>query len=316
MEEQKLLVQKYFPNKWEDIELPTNIRNLVTEMQKNPGYRLLMYGSAGTGKTSTARILVSDTSKYETLYLSGSNDFKIDTLRQKVYQFSAGISVTGKHKVVIIDECENIRNDLQDAFKILLDQSKSVSFIFITNEVEKVNLAVQSRCTKINFDFSGEALHEQKKNFVRFIVNVCKSENIEYDKEGVITLFNRIYPDFRHTLVVLQQIKDTKQFLTAETVKNLDTSGKQMNELYELVIDRSLTGKDFYETASKLKGKERECLISLGEPFFEYLNNRQLYDKTIQSAVVVAKYSDMFVVSINKFVTLIACLTELRSLFK
>lgn len=312
----KNLMELYFPKTWDDIKLPTRVKSLLTEMQEKPGYRLLMYSSPGCGKTSTARLMVNNPDKYEVQYLSGSNDFKIDTLRNKVMQFATGFSVLQKHKVVIIDECENIRNDLQDAFKILLDQAKNVSFIFITNEIEKVNSAIRSRCTQIEYDFSGEDLVEQQNNFIKFAVKICKEQNIEYENAAIKQLYIRLFPDFRHLIVSLQQIKDSKQSLTLSSVKAMSDNGKQMKELYDLVLDLQLSQKQLYENASKFKGKERECLMSLGEPFFQYLNDEEKYDKTLQAAVIVAKYSEMFVTSINKFVTLLSCIVELRSIFR
>lgn len=310
------LLEKYFPKKWEDIKLPVRIYNLLTEMQQTVGYRLLMYSSPGTGKTSSARLMVSDTEKFETLYLSGSNDFKIDVLRGKVMQFASGFSVLGKHKVCIIDECENIRNDLQDAFKIILDQCKNVSFIFITNEIEKVNTALRSRCTQIDYNFSGLDLKEQQTNYIKYAIEVCKQENIKYDNQGIKALYTRLYPDFRHLIVSLQQIIDSKQSVTEETIKDMNANGKQNLELYKFITDLSLTPRLFYEEATKLKGSERECLQSLGEPFFEWLNEQDKHEKTLQAAVIVSKYSEAYVASINKFVTFLSCLVELKTLFR
>lgn len=317
MEQNKItLMEKYFPQKWEDIKLPNNIRQLLTEMQNQVGYRLMMYGSAGLGKTSTARLMVSDTDKFETLYLSGSNDFTIDVLRNKVMQFASGFSVTGKQKTCIIDECENIRDNIQDTFKIILDQCKKVNFIFITNEIEKVNAALRSRCTCIEYDFAGADMKEQQKNYVKYILEICKAENIKHDADGVKYLYNKLFPDFRHLLVTLQQLIDSEQSLTVDTLKKMSDNGKQDEELYKMVMDLSITGKILYEQLSKRKGKERECFISLGEPFFEYLNDQEKYDKTLQVAVIVSKYSDMFASSINKFVTFLGCINELRSIFR
>ena len=56
--------------------------------------------------------------------------------------------------------------------------------------------------------------------------------------------------------------------------------------------------------------------MSLGEPFFQYLNNKNQYEKTLESALVVSKYSNMYVTSINKFLTLMSCIIELKSLFR
>lgn len=310
------LMEKYFPKTWEDIKLPERVRTLLTNIQEKPGYRLLLYGTPGGGKTSSARLMVNNPDKFEVQYLSGSNDFKIDTLRSKVMQFASGFSVLQKHKVIIIDECENIRNDLQDAMKILLDQCQKVSFIFITNEVEKVNTAIRSRCTQIEYDFSGDDLVEQQNNFIRYAIQICKNENIAFENAAIKQLYIRLFPDFRHLIVTLQQVKDSGKTLTLDVVKNMSENGKQMKDLYDICMNQTFSQKFIYESVSKLKGKERECLISLGEPFFQYLNDEEKFDKTLQAAVIVAKYSDMFVTSINKFVTLLSCITELRSIFR
>lgn len=280
------------------------------------GDRRFMLGDfTVTHNTTTARLL-ADRTKNDVMYLSGSNDFKIDTFRQKVLKFSSGISATGKGKIVIIDECENIRDNLQDAFKITLDQAKSTSFIFITNELEKVNEAIRSRCTQLEYDFSGDNLEEQQKNFVKFAVEICKTENIEYENAGIKQLYIRLFPDFRHLIVSLQRIKDSGEKVTESVVKSNSENGKQNIKLYSLVMDGSIIGKELYEEASKMKGKERECLISFGEPFFQYLNDQNKYDTTLQAAIIVAKYSEMFVTSINKFVTLLSCINELKTLFR
>lgn len=278
--------------------------------------RFLLGDFTVTHNSTTARLMISDSKKYETMYLSGSNDFKIETLRQKVMQFASGHSVTGKSKVIIIDEAENIRDNLQDAFKIILDQCKTVSFIFITNEIEKINIAVRSRCTCIEYDFSGPDLVQQQNNFIKFAVNICKAENIQFDPRGIKELYIKLFPDFRHLVVALQQLIDSNLSITYDNVKGMSESGKQNTELYAIIEDNTLNGKMLYESCSKLKGKERECLISLGEPFFEYLNDKQMSDTTLKVAVIVSKYSDMFVTSINKYVTFFSCIVELRTLFR
>lgn len=315
MDKQITILEKYFPKDWDDLILPTKIKNILTESKQKSGYRLLLFSSPGTGKTTTSRIM-SAGSDYEVMYLSGSNDFKIDTLRNKVMAFASGMSVMQKKKTIIIDEFENIRDNLQDAFKIILDKCLNVNFIFITNEVEKVNTAVRSRCTNIDYDFNGEELEEQKGNFINFALKVCEKENIKFDNKGMKALYQLNFPDFRHLLVNLEQIKDAKEDVTFENVKKFSESGKQNKELYDIIENPSVTGKDFYLEITKFKGKERECLTSLGEPFFEYLNAEEKYEKTLEAAIIVAKYSDMFVTSINKFVTFVSCVIELKTIFR
>jgi replication factor C subunit 3/5 len=308
-------LEKYFPQTFEQLLLPTRIKTMLIELKKKTGYRLLLHSSPGTGKTTTSR-LMSAGEDYSVMYLSGSNEFTVDVYRSKVKNFSAGNSVLSKQKIIIIDEAERIRSDIQDAFKILLDKCTNVNFIFITNEVEKMNEAIRSRCTNIDYDFVGEDIEQQRKNFVSFAVSVAKAENINFDKIGMTNLYKLNFPDFRHLLVNLQQIKDSGDSITEDSVKRFSESGKQLTELYDLIMNPAINGKELYLEVTKFKGKEKDCLIALGEPFFKYLNDQEKYDKTLQVAIIVSRYCDSFIDSINKFVTFLSCVVELKGYFK
>lgn len=317
MEQNVTLLEKYFPKSFDDLKLPTKIKNEILSLIKTKGYRILFHSSPGTGKTTTARLMcTADDDKHELMYLSGSNNFNIETMRAKIMPFSSGFSVLGKQKTIIIDEAENIRNDLQDSFKIILDQCKQVNFIFITNEIEKINTAVRSRTTSIDYNFINDSLEEQKKNFISFTLDVCKKENIKYEGPAIKILLKMFFPDFRHLLIILESIKSSNLDLTLENVKKFTETGKSNIELYNLIETPSINGKELYSELTKFKGKERECFESLGEPFFVYLNDKELYDRTLESAIIVSKYSDSFILSINKFVTLMSCIIELKSLFR
>jgi replication-associated recombination protein RarA len=309
------LLEKYFPKEWDDLILPKEVKDNLTKIRASKGYRLMLYSTPGTGKTTTSRLIASG-SDYEILYLSGSNDFNIETLRSKVMTFSAGISVLQKQKIVIIDEAENIRDNLQDAFKILLDKATNVNFIFITNEIEKINSAIRSRCANFDYNFTGEQLEEQKRNYVKFLVDICKTENIDFEPKAVKLLFQINFPDFRHLLIQLQSVKDLNQKLTVPVVKAFSENGKQNLDLYECIENPAIFADVLYSKLTEFKGNEKEALTSLGEPFFCYLNEKGFYDKTLNSAIIVAKYSDMYVTSINKFVTFMSCVIELKTLFR
>ncbi len=280
--------------------------------------RFLLGDLTVTHNTSTARLIASDDNK---LYLSGSNDFNIEVMRNKITPFASGASVTGKQKTIIIDEAENIRDALQDEFKVILDQARNTNFIFITNEVEKMNPALRSRCTNIEYNFINQNLTEHKKLYAKWLVDICNSIQKDYsiviEKTAIQELFKIHFPDFRQILVVLQQLIDSGcTNVTIEEVKATGGNAQQLVELYDLIQNPSIGGDTFYSQICLYRGNEKETLISLGEPFFKYLNDKGLHDKTLEVAVTVSKYSDSYVTSINKFVTLLSCVSELRTLFR
>lgn len=309
------ILEKYNPKSLDELKLPKRIHSLITENIHRPGYRLMLYGPAGTGKTTTARLLNSDKSKFDVLYLSGSNDFNVQTLREKVYPFSSNHSVLNKQKTIIIDEAENISDKIQDAFKIILDSSKKVNFIFITNEIEKMNSAVLSRCTQVEYNFQANELQEQQINYVTYLKNIAVSENLEYDGPGLKELFIKNFPDFRHSLIIIQQLIDSKKPITIENVRATSEIGVQNIELYEL-IEKIHDAQKFYEKATEFKGRERDAINSLAEPYFRYLNSNGKFEQTLKVAVIISKYSNMLSTTTTKFGTFFACLVELRGVFK
>lgn len=313
--EKARLIEKYSPNSLEEMKLPKRIHTLVDSKRNTKGYRLLLYGTCGIGKSTTARIITKNDDR---MYLSGSNNFNIELLRTKIEPFCSSFSINGKQKTLIVDECENMSNQVQDAFKMILDQSKNVNFIFITNEVEKLIDPFRSRCTNIEYNFKGEELEEQKKNYVTFLHHICVEEGIEFDKAGLSEIYKVNFPDFRHAIDNIQQLIDQKQSVTGEHVKFLVETGNENRELYEILDGTAgfRDSKSFYQELSKFKGREKDCFTSLGEPFFRYLNNQQKYDEVLSAATIVANYSNQLANSLSKFTTFLACCAELRTIFR
>ena len=253
------LLEKYTPRDWDSLIIPESVKTNLKNIQKTEGYRLLLFSSPGCGKTSTAKIISKDDNRK---YLSGSNDFTIDVLRNNVYSFATNRSIDGKRKTVIIDEFENIRDNIQDAFKIILDQSKTTNFIFCTNEVEKINTAIRSRCTQFDYDFINSNYDEFFKLYSKWLGNVVRDilqeKGTPYDKnihgEACLILRKNNFPDFRHTLVSLQSIIDSGKDITPESVSNVSTNTKQLIDLYKLIEDQSLSPDKYYTELTKYKG--------------------------------------------------------------
>jgi replication-associated recombination protein RarA len=311
------LIEKYYPKTFDDLILPKSVKDSLLTIQKQDGYRLLLYSSPGTGKTTTCRLLSANN---KTLYLSGSNDFNIETLRNKVMPFASGATIMSIKKSVIIDEAENIRDNIQDAFKMILDQCKSVNFLFATNEVEKINPAIRSRCTNFDYNFVNTNLNEHKKNYAQWVITIikqlCLDYSITFEPDAIKLLVKNNFPDFRHILITLQQIIDSNLHITTDAVSSCAENSKQLIELYQLIENIGISPDKLYSDMVKYKGSEREAIMALGEPFFKYLNDKGLFDKTLDAAAIVSKYCDSYLSSINKFVTFMSLVLELRTLFR
>lgn len=308
MSETKLLI-KYEPKTLEELQLPKRITETLKTKIGNPPFKLLLFGTQGTGKTSTAKLI---TKGHEKLYLSGSNEFTINTLREKIYPFMGNHSVLGKEKTLIIDEFERTKPAIQDAFKIILDQSP-INVIFLTNHIDKVIPPIQSRFQQIDYNYKGAEITEQKQYYASFLKRVVIEEKIKYVDDGsLMKIFNICFPDFRKLLNTLQDFVDSKTVISQESLAIMLDNGQQNLELYELLA--MADDSTFYTKATEYKGKETDCLMSLGDPFFKWLNAQQKHDKVIKAAPIVANYSNQMGSTPSKFGSFFACICELRIL--
>ena len=83
----KLFTEVFRPTKLDGLVLPVRIYN---ELKQGLVQNIMLYGPAGSGKSSIARILVDG---FDTMRLNGSSENGIDIVREKVVSFASAISL-------------------------------------------------------------------------------------------------------------------------------------------------------------------------------------------------------------------------------
>ena len=87
-----LWTERYRPSQLDELILPDRIsRKLENGLYMN----FLFYGSPGTGKTSTAKVLAGD-NPY--MYINCSVETGVDTVRSKIMEFCSTLSVMDGQK--------------------------------------------------------------------------------------------------------------------------------------------------------------------------------------------------------------------------
>lgn len=113
---------------------------------------LLLYGPAGTGKTVFARALgeslCADVSQHDILFINGSMENSIDTVREKIATFASVTKFNEKQlSIIIIDEADGFSGSAQNALKAEIDRLMPYTlFILTTNHLEKLAAPIRDRC--------------------------------------------------------------------------------------------------------------------------------------------------------------------------
>ena len=98
--------EKYRPKNIEDLVLCESDKNIIENFIKNDEIpNLLFYGNAGTGKTTTGKILITALDA-EDLFLNCA-EVGIDEVRNTITNFSKTKSFNGKKKIVFLDEIDS-----------------------------------------------------------------------------------------------------------------------------------------------------------------------------------------------------------------
>lgn len=311
-----LFYEKYRPQTLNELIVPGRIM----EKLKNGIYQhLLLYGSPGTGKTSSAKVLVKEFG-LPYCYINASVDTSVDVVRNKITDFCANRSImdeAGKMKVVILDEIDGVSDQFFKALRATMDQfSTNSRFIATCNYINKVPDPIQSRFEMINFDFSKEEENELIKNYIIRINQICKNENIEIDKYAILELIKRKFPDLRSILTIVQGYYS--QGITKISIEDIKKFNSIYKDIFELIFNSVDPVKNYQLLVSNYSNKVDDVLSALGSEFIDFIKNEQpTYDRAIpQIIITVAKYQSMKSQVIDPIITMLACCYELQSIIK
>jgi DNA polymerase III delta prime subunit len=162
---------------------------------------LMLSGSAGTGKTTLAKMLINalGIDEYDVMYANGSKEARKVEWVDRLISFCQTMPF-GKFKVVLIDEADYMNpNSVQPALRNLMeDYSQSVRFILTCNYPNKIIAPIHSRC---------QGFHITKTDHTEFtarVATVLVSENVEFDLDVLDSYVKATYPDLRKCLNLVQ----------------------------------------------------------------------------------------------------------------
>ena len=238
---------------------------------------LLLYGKAGTGKTTLAKMLANSI-ECDHLYINASDERNVELVRTKIKNFVSTIGFKDM-KVVLLDEADYITPIAQASMRNLMETfSKHARFILTCNYVERLIDPIQSRCQ------SFQIIPPSKKEVAVHLVNILKEENVKHSSDDVVNLVNSGYPDIRRVINSAQrQVVDGKLVVDEQAlvendyklslIKILKEDSKKdaFKNIRKLLADSKVT--DFadgfrllYDTLDEWAvGHTAECILTLAE---------------------------------------------------
>ena len=273
-----LWVEKYRPSTLDSYIGNQHLRSKVkVYIESGDLPHLLLYGRAGTGKTTLAKLLVNNID-CDYLYINASDENSVDVVREKVKNFASTLGFSDM-KVIILDECDYITPNAQAALRNLMETfSKSCRFILTCNYVERIIDPIQSRCQ------SFQIIPPDRKQVAMHLSDILQQEKVDTKVDDIVTIVNGGYPDIRRVINASQrQVVDGKLVIDeGMTIQNdyklkvldiLKTQDKKnsFKNIRQLLADSKVT--DFSDLFRLLfdtvddwgRGHVAECILVLAQ---------------------------------------------------
>ena len=292
-----LWVEKYRPSTLDTYIGNEHLKSKVSMyLESGDLPHLLLYGRAGTGKTTLAKLLVNNI-ECDCLYINASDENNVDTVRTKVKSFASTLGFKDM-KVIILDECDYITPNAQAALRNLMETfSKHCRFILTCNYVERIIDPIQSRCQ------SFQIIPPSKTEVAKHLHSILIQENIMDSPEDIKVLVESGYPDIRRVINSAQRnvVKGRLKLDTSSIIQNdyklkllkiLETQNKKnaFKEIRQLLADNKITDyADLFrllydEVDGYGKGHLAECILIIAR--YE-LSDSQVVDKEINAMAMI-----------------------------
>lgn len=308
MKEEFLWVEKYRPKTVEECILPGNLKSVFkTIVNGNELPNMLFSGTAGLGKTTVAKALCHELGLSSVL-INASKDGNIDTLRGRIQKFASTLSITGKPKVIILDEADYLNpQSTQPALRGFIEEfSTNCRFILTCNYKNRIIEPLHSRCAVYEFNTDKKTLASLCEQMMKRTCEILAKEGFgvaESQRESIANLIMRHAPDWRRVLNELQK---------SSLGGNTSFESRTIVSSYDMLFD-SLRKKDFKKTRRWVVDNIDIDATEIFRGIYDRMYEKVAPNSIPQLILILAdyQYKDAFVA--DHELNLVACLTEIMS---
>lgn len=297
--EHYIWAEKYRPQCFEEFVGSDTIQKTFQEfIEKKDIPHLLLYGNAGVGKTSIAKILATQL-PCDYKYINASDERTIDTVRDKIVTFASTVSFEPL-RIVILDEADYLPAlSLAALRNVMESRSEHCKFILTCNYIERIISPIISRCATF------EIKPPSKETVAEHLAGILESEKVEYDIKDIVFIVRSYYPDIRKIINFSQQSTlNNKLIIADENVVGSDykekliellkspSKPKVFTEIRQLVADAAFSNYDevyayLYEKVDTYaEGKEALVILELADAVYQ---SSLVFEKEITFVAMMQK---------------------------
>ena len=298
-------VEKYRPSSLENYIGNDHLKSKVSVyLESGDIPHLLLFGRAGTGKTTLAKLLINNID-CDYLYINASDENSVDVVREKVKNFASTLGFKDM-KVIILDECDYITPNAQAALRNLMETfSKNCRFILTCNYVERIIDPIQSRCQ------SFQIVPPDRKQVAQHLANILNNENVQYDVKDIATIVNGGYPDIRRVINGAQ-----RQVVNGKLVIDENTITQNDYKLQVLEILKTQDKKSSFQSIRQLLADSKVTDFSdLYKLMFDTIDDWAT-GNIAECILILSKYQQSDAVVVDKEINVMAMFVEIIGTIK
>lgn len=225
------LANKYRPQYFDDIVEQDAIKKILQNQIKtnNLKHAYLFCGGAGTGKTTTCRIIANEMNGGEgrPIEIDCASHNSVDDAKALQEQCKTK-PLIGKYKVFILDEVHMLTPQAWNSMLKLLEEPPSyVIFLFATTDPQKIPATILSRLQRFNFTrISVQGI----VNRLKYIIDCENKSNgsdlqITYDEQAIVYIARICKGGMRDSITTLEKCLDYDRNLTLDNVLKITSGG-------------------------------------------------------------------------------------------
>lgn len=218
-------IEKYRPTNVDELVLDENTHNKIKKIIEDKNMpNIIVTGVPGIGKTTTVLCIAKNLLKQHfqdaILELNASDERGVKTVHESIEYFCKKKidfdNTTAKHKIVLLDEADNMTTKAQQAINNLMETyHQTTRFAFTCNNSYDIIEAIQSRCIIFRYN---RLLPNQMLNRLR---KICELEKINFNDDGLKTIVAISQGDLRRAINNLQLTYNSYTNIIPENVYKL-----------------------------------------------------------------------------------------------